>query len=75
MGKVLPVLSTLDAPQALATDTATDRPAAPHAALYALVDRPRHHWLRLDRRWLAEALVASVALALAITAFALAGHF
>jgi hypothetical protein len=73
MGKVLPVLSTLDAPQDLAPTT--DQPAAPHAALYALVDRPRRHWLRLDRRWLAEALVAAVALALAITAFSLAGHF
>ncbi|GAA1529539.1 hypothetical protein [Kribbella lupini] len=73
MGKVFPVLTTLDAPQALVADT--DQPAAPHAALYALVDHPRRHWLRLDRRWLAEAVVAAVALTLAISAFALAGHF
>ncbi|MGC4942469.1 hypothetical protein [Kribbella sp. DT2] len=71
MGKVLPVLTTLDA----RPSTATDQPAAPHAALYALVDRPRRHWLRLDRRWLAEVLVAAVALTLAVTAFALGSQF
>lgn len=65
------MLTTLEGPRT----AVTDQPAAPHAALYALMDRPRHRWLRLDRRWVAEAVVGVVALTLAIAAFTLAGHF
>ncbi|WP_041289181.1 hypothetical protein [Kribbella flavida] len=61
------MLSTLEAPQ-----LAADRPPAPRAALYALVDRPRLHWLRLTHRSRAEVVTAAVALTLSATAFTLA---
>jgi hypothetical protein len=60
------VLSTLEAPQ-----LTVDQPPAARAALYALVDRPRLRWLRLTRRDRAEAVTATVALALSLTAFGL----
>ena len=70
-GKALPVLTTLDSP----TVQTASQPTVPHAALYALLDGPRRRWLSLNRRWVAEALVAAVSLTLAIAAFTLAGRF
>ncbi|GAB3823878.1 hypothetical protein GCM10028799_41380 [Kribbella italica] len=70
LGKIFPVLTTLESPQ----PAVADQSAAPRASFYALVDRLRLRWFRLHRRRLAEALTGVTSLILALTAFAVAGR-
>ncbi|MEV6282531.1 hypothetical protein [Kribbella sp. NPDC051770] len=63
-------MTMFEAPQ-----VSVDQPAAPYAAVYAVLDGPRRRWLRLRRRWVAEVAVGAAALALAVAAFVAAHRF